>query len=49
MKKCLHFLQNTNPTTTSLVDIRMTTRYVSPAYSREQQEAVYVTSLSDRR
>jgi hypothetical protein len=37
-----------NPTTTSLFDIRVTTRYFSPAYPREQQEAAYVTSLSDR-
>jgi Asp-tRNA(Asn)/Glu-tRNA(Gln) amidotransferase A subunit family amidase len=36
------------PTTTSLFNIRVTTRYVAPAYPREQQEAVYVTSLSDR-
>jgi hypothetical protein len=36
------------PTTTSLFDIRVTTRYVAPAYPREQQEAAYVPSLSDR-
>jgi hypothetical protein len=39
---------NDNPTTTSLFDIRVTPRYVAPAYPREQQEAAYVTSLSDR-
>jgi hypothetical protein len=37
-----------SPTTTSLFDIKVTTRYVSPAYPREQQEAAYVTSQSDR-
>jgi hypothetical protein len=36
-----------SPTTTFLFDIRVTTRYVSPAYPREQQEAADVTSLSD--
>jgi hypothetical protein len=36
-----------NPTTTPLFDIRVTTRYVAPAYPREQQETAYVTSLSD--
>jgi transposase InsO family protein len=36
-----------NPTTTPLFDIRVTTRYVAPAYPRAQQEAAYVTSLSD--
>jgi hypothetical protein len=36
------------PTTTSLFEIRVTTRYVAPAYPREQQEAAYVPSLSDR-
>ena len=36
-----------NPTTTFLFDIGVTTRYVSPASPREQQEAADVTSLSD--
>jgi HNH endonuclease len=37
-----------NPTTTSLFDMRVTTRYVAPAYPRAQQEAAHVTSQSDR-
>ena len=35
------------PTMTPLFDIRVTPWYVAPAYPREQQEAAYVTSLSD--
>jgi hypothetical protein len=30
------------------LDIRVITGYVAPAYPREQQEAAYVTRLSDR-
>src|SRR5215831_12197819 len=37
-----------NPTATSLFDIRVTAQYGAPAYPREQQEAAYVTSLSER-
>src|SRR5215475_2110056 len=38
-----------NPTTTSLFDMKVTTRYAAPAYSRSQQEGTHVTSQSDRR
>jgi hypothetical protein len=37
-----------NPTATFIFDIKVTTRYVAPAYPSKQQEAAYVTSLSDR-
>ena len=36
-----------NPTTTSLFDMRVATRYAAAADSGQQQEATYVTSLSD--
>jgi hypothetical protein len=44
------FIINTEytPTMTFLFAIRVTTRDISPAYPKEQQEAAYVTSLSDR-
>src|SRR5215831_8256141 len=41
-------LEDSIPTTTSLFDIRVTAQYGAPAYPREQQEAAYVTSLSER-
>jgi AAA domain len=36
------------PTATSIFDMREATRYAAPVYPRSQQEAAYVTSLSDR-
>jgi hypothetical protein len=38
-----------NPTATSIFDLRTATRYAPPAYPMDHQEAPYVTSLSDRR
>ena len=37
-----------NPTATTIFDMRVVTRYAAPVYPRSQQEAAYVTSLSDR-
>jgi hypothetical protein len=45
---CPQLLLN-NPTTTSIFDLSAVPCYAPPAYPAYHQEALYVTSLSDRR
>jgi len=43
-----NWLRAYNPTTTSLFDMSVVTRYAAAVDTGQQQEATYVTSLSDR-